>query len=195
MRQALGELTKDITITDLSVFQQQSDPVQLFLLQNYLDTFPDLQLSKGQFNQLISYLRKNGSGKIPLKNGYELVKTQTSFLIRKEEAISLSPPCLLEFGKSVEFEDYTLSFSEFNDVSNADTISIWSDSPIVIRHRKEGDKIDLIDNKILEKDRQKAIIGEQDGQIIFLYVAGRLYLKKRPENAILYGTVVIYKNF
>ena len=206
MKQALGELTKDITITDLSVFQQQSDAVQLFLLQNYLDTFPDLQLSKGQFNQLISYLRKNGSGKIPLKNGYELVKTQTSFLIRKEEAISLSPPCLLEFGKSVEFEDYTLSFSEFNDVSNSDTISIWSDSPIVIRHRKEGDKIDLgshhkklrrlfIDNKILEKDRQKAIIGEQDDQIIFLYVAGRLYLKKRPENAILYGTVVIYKNF
>ena len=206
MEQALGELTKDISITDLSVFQQQSDAVQLFLLQNYLDTFPDLQLSKGQFNQLISYLRKNVSGKIPLKNGYELVKTQTSFLIRKEEAISLSPPCLLEFGKSVEFEDYTLSFSEFNDVSNADTISIWSDSPIVIRHRKEGDKIDLgsqhkklrrlfINNKILEKDRQKAIIGEQDGQIIFLYVAGRLYLKKRPENAILYGTVVIYKNF
>ena len=206
MEQALGELTKDISITDLSVFQQQSDAVQLFLLQNYLDSFPDLQLSKGQFNQLISYLRKNGSGKIPLKNGYELVKTQTSFLIRKEEAISLSPPCLLEFGKSVEFEDYTLSFSEFNDVSNADTISIWSDSPIVIRHRKEGDKIDLgshhkklrrlfIDNKILEKDRQKAIVGEQDGHIIFLYVAGRLYLKKRPENAILYGTVVIYKNF
>ena len=206
MEQALGELTKDITITDLSVFQQQSDAVQLFLLQNYLDSFPDLQLSKGQFNQLISYLRKNGSGKIPLKNGYELIKTQTSFLIRKEEAISLSPPCLLEFGKSVEFEDYTLTFSEFNDVSNSDTISIWSDSPILIRHRKEGDKIDLgshhkklrrlfIDNKILEKDRQKAIIGEQDGQIIFLYVAGRLYLKKRPENAILYGTVVIYKNF
>ena len=206
MEQALGELTKDITITDLSVFQQQSDPVQLFLFQNYLDTFPDLQLSKGQFNQLISYLRKNGSGKIPLKNGYELIKTQTSFLIRKEEAISLSPPCLLEFGKSVEFEDYTLTFSEFNDVSNTDAISIWSDAPIVIRHRKEGDKIDLgshhkklrrlfIDNKILEKDRQKAIIGEQDGQIIFLYVAGRLYLKKRPENAILYGTVVIYKNF
>lgn len=206
MEQALGELTKDISITDLSVFQQQSDAVQLFLLQNYLDSFPDLQLSKGQFNQLISYLRKNTSGKMPLKNGYELVKTQTDFLIRKEASISLSPPCLLEFGKSVEFEDYTLTFSEFNDVSNTDAISIWSDAPIVIRHRKEGDKIDLgshhkklrrlfIDNKILEKDRQKAIVGEQDGHIIFLYVAGRLYLKKKPENAILYGTVVIYKNF
>ena len=206
MEQALGELTKDISITDLSVFQQQSDAVQLFLLQNYLDSFPDLQLSKGQFNQLISYLRKNASGKMPLKNGYELVKTQTYFLIRKEASISLSPPCLLEFGKSVEFEDYTLTFSEFNDVSNTDAISIWSDAPIVIRHRKEGDKIDLgshhkklrrlfIDNKILEKDRQKAIVGEQDGHIIFLYVDGRLYLKKKPENAILYVTVVIYKNF
>ena len=206
MEQALGELTKDISITDLSVFQQQSDAVQLFLLQNYLDSFPDLKLSKGQFNQLISYLRKNASGKMPLKNGYELVKTQTYFLIRKKASISLSPPCLLEFGKSVEFEDYTLTFSEFNDVSNTDAISIWSDAPIVIRHRKEGDKIDLgshhkklrrlfIDNKILEKDRQKAIVGEQDGHIIFLYVAGRLYLKKKTENAILYGTVVIYKNF
>ena len=206
MEQALGELTKDISTTDLSVFQQQSDAVQLFLLQNYLYSFPDLQLSKGQFNQLISYLRKNASGKMPLKNGYELVKTQTYFLISKEASISLSPPCLLEFGKSVEFEDYTLTFSELNDVSNTDAISIWSDAPIVIRHRKEGDKIDLgshhkklrrlfIDNKILEKDRQKAIVGEQDGHIIFLYVAGRLYLKKRPENAILYGTVVIYKNF
>lgn len=206
MEQALGELTKDISTTDLSVFQQQSDAVQLFLLQNYLASFPDLQLSKGQFNQLISYLKKNASGKMPLKNGYELVKTQTYFLIRKEESLSLSPPCLLEFGKSVEFEDYTLTFSEFNDISNTDAISIWSDAPIVIRHRKEGDKIDLgshhkklrrlfIDNKILEKDRQKAIVGEQDGHIIFLYVAGRLYLKKKPENAILYGTVVIYKNF
>ena len=144
MEQALGELTKDISITDLSVFQQQSDAVQLFLLQNYLDSFPDLQLSKGQFNQLISYLRKNASGKMPLKNGYELVKTQTYFLIRKEASISLSPPCLLEFGKSVEFEDYTLTFSEFNDVSNTDAISIWSDATIVIRHRKEGDKIDCL---------------------------------------------------
>ena len=58
MEQALEELTKDITITDLSVFQQQSDAVQLLLLQNYLDSFPELQLSKGQFNQLLSYLRK-----------------------------------------------------------------------------------------------------------------------------------------
>ena len=143
---------------------------------------------------------------MPLKNGYELVKTQTDFLITKEESISLSPPSLLEFGKSIVFEEYLLTFSEPHVVSNEDTINIWSDAPIVIRHRHEGDRIDLgthhkklrrlfIDNKISEKDRQKAIIGEQDGQIIFLYVAGRLYLKKRPENAILYGTVVIYKNF
>lgn len=206
MEQALKELTKDITITDLSVFQQQSDAVQLLLLQNYLDSFPDLQLSKGQFNQLISYLRKNASRKMPLKNGYELVKTQTYFLIRKEASISLSPPCLLEFGKSITFEEYTLTFSEFNDNSNVDCVNIWSDSPIMIRHRQKGDKIDFgshhkklrrlfIDNKIPDKERQKAIIGEQDGQIIFLYVSGRLYLKKNPENAILYGTVVIYKNF
>ncbi len=206
MEQALEELTKDITITDLSVFQQQSDAVQLLLLQNYLDSFPELQLSKGQFNQLLSYLRKKASRKVPLKNGYELVKTQTDFLIRQEESLSLSSPRHLKLGESITFEEYTLTFSEFNDNSNVDCVNIWSDSPITIRHRQKGDKIDFgthhkklrrlfIDNKIPDKERQKAIIGEQDGQIIFLYVSGRLYLKKNPENAILYGTVVIYKNF
>lgn len=206
MEQALEELTKDITITDLSVFQQQSDAVQLLLLQNYLDSFPELQLSKGQFNQLLSYLRKKASGKVPLKNGYELVKTQTDFLIRQEESLSLSSPRHLKLGESITFEEYTLTFSKFNDNSNVDCVNIWSDSPITIRHRQKGDKIDFgshhkklrrlfIDNKIPDKERQKAIIGEQDGQIIFLYVSGRLYLKKNPENAILYGTVVIYKNF
>ena len=206
MNQALKELTKDITITDLSVFQKQSDAVQLLLLQNYLDSFPELQLSKGQFNQLLSYLRKKASGKVPLKNGYELVKTQTDFLIRQEESLSLSSPRHLKLGESITFEEYTLTFSEFNDDSNVDCVNIWSDSPIMIRHRQKGDKIDFgshhkklrrlfIDNKIPDKERQKAIIGEQDGQIIFLYVSGRLYLKKNPENAILYGTVVIYKNF
>ena len=143
---------------------------------------------------------------MPLKNGYVLVKTQTDFLITKEESILLSPPSLLEFGKSIVFEEHTLIFSEPYIVSNVNTINIWSDAPILIRHRHKGDMIDLgthhkkirrlfIDNKIPYKERQKAIIGEQDGQIIFLYVSGRLYLKKKPENAILYGTVVIYKNF
>ena len=206
MEQALEELTKDITITDLSVFQQQSDAVQLLLLQNYLDSFPELQLSKGQFNQLLSYLRKKASGKVPLKNGYELVKTQTDFLIRQEESLSLSSPRHLKLGESITFEEYTLTFSKFNDNSNVDCVNIWADSPIMIKKKKKGDKIDFgshhkklrrlfIDNKIPDKERQKAIIGEQDGQIIFLYVSGRLYLKKNPENAILYGTVVIYKNF
>ena len=87
MEKALEELTKDITITDLSVFQQQTNAVQHLLIQSYLESFPDLQLSKGQFNQLMSYLRKKTSGKMPLKNGYVLVKTQTDFLITKEESI------------------------------------------------------------------------------------------------------------
>ena len=47
---------------------------------------------------------------MPLKNGYVLVKTQTDFLITKEEPISLSSPSLLEFGKSIVFEEYLLTF-------------------------------------------------------------------------------------
>lgn len=78
-----------------------------------------------------------------LKNGYVLVKTQTDFLITKEESILLSPPSLLEFGKSIVFEEHTLIFSEPYIVSNVNTINIWSDAPILIRHRHEGDMIDL----------------------------------------------------
>ena len=61
---------------------------------------------------------------MPLKNGYVLVKTQTDFLITKEEPTSLSSPSLLEFGKSIVFEEYLLTFSEPHVVSNVDTINI-----------------------------------------------------------------------
>ena len=86
MKQALGELTKDITITDLSVFQQQSDPVQLFLLQNYLDTFPDLQLSKGQFNQLMSFLRKKNFRKDATKKWLRISQNTDGFLNNQRRA-------------------------------------------------------------------------------------------------------------
>ena len=51
--QALRDLTKDISTTDLVSFQQQTPAVQRVLVEEYLDNFPDLQLSRSQFEQLI----------------------------------------------------------------------------------------------------------------------------------------------
>ena len=57
--QALTELTATIKTTNLLDFQNQSRAVQTFLLQDYLTTFPDLQLSKRQFNTLLDLLNND----------------------------------------------------------------------------------------------------------------------------------------
>ena len=42
--QAFKELTNHITTTDLTEFNEQSKSIQYFLLQDYLEGFPDLDL-------------------------------------------------------------------------------------------------------------------------------------------------------
>ncbi|MCC9725518.1 tRNA lysidine(34) synthetase TilS, partial [Streptococcus agalactiae] len=76
------------------------------------------------------------------------------------------------------------------------TIPIYDTSPIILRRRKEGDRIFLgnhtkkirrlfIDEKITLKDREEAVIGEQNKELIFVIVAGRTYLRKPSEHDIM----------
>lgn len=55
--QALQDLTKDINTTSVPIFRKQSPAVQVFLLQDYLATFPDLQVSKAQFKEILTILQ------------------------------------------------------------------------------------------------------------------------------------------
>ena len=56
--QALKELTSKLSIQDLASFRTYSHSVQSFLLEEYLAQFPDLQLGRAQFQELLDLLRK-----------------------------------------------------------------------------------------------------------------------------------------
>ena len=96
MEKALEELTKDITITDLSVFQQQTDAVQHLLIQSYLESFPDLQLSKGRVQSIDEFPKKKNFRKDATKKWLRISQNTDGFLNNQRRAHQLSSPSLLE---------------------------------------------------------------------------------------------------
>ena len=80
---ALSHLTRDLDIGNIQVFHQQIPQVQHFLLQNYLENFPGLNLSKQQFEEVLNILRTKANYQHTLKKDYELVKDYQRFEIKK----------------------------------------------------------------------------------------------------------------
>lgn len=185
---ALSDLTSGLDITQLKNFINQTEAVQYFLLQTYLDKFPELHLSKPQFDQLLVKLRYPDEEDWYLKAGYYLHKNKTRFSIDKigPETDSQFSTKILKYGDIVNLNNNSFEFGQTGD------IELDSQSPITLRPRQAGDQIDFgnfhkklrrlfIDEKIPVKERQKAIIGEQDGVVIFVLVSGNLYLRKASQ--------------
>ncbi|WP_161979750.1 tRNA lysidine(34) synthetase TilS [Streptococcus sp. S784/96/1] len=198
---ALVELTSKMDVTDLKFFKSQSSALKEVLLGNYLEEFPKLQLSKIQFTHLLTLLENDNTYQIPLKNGHELVKNEKKFYIQKisPRTDSTLIPKVLKFQETLIFQGYRFTFLE-----TGEGIELPSKSPIFLRGRKPQDKIDFgsfskklrrlfIDEKIPKKERTKAIIGEQEGQIIFVQTANNLYLRKFAENGTMKATLGIQK--
>ncbi|MGT2949528.1 tRNA lysidine(34) synthetase TilS [Streptococcus devriesei] len=200
--QAFADLSKQLDVQDCQVFQNQSEPVQYFLLQEYLEQFPDLSISKAQFNNLLHILRTKSSYHHYLKNGYYLKKDDKRFEISKiglktdgdrEERV-------LEYGGMVKYGQYTFSFQKESD--SKEGFPLKNDSPILIRKRKPGDKIQLgsyskklrrlfIDEKIPLAKRSEAVIAEQDGEIILILFDDVTYLRKDFKDGIMKGRLYI----
>ncbi|MGT2907587.1 tRNA lysidine(34) synthetase TilS [Streptococcus dentiloxodontae] len=202
--EALSDLTADIELTNLAVFQKQTRSVQIYLLQNYLAGFADLNLGQSQFDDLLIMLQNSKYYKTSLKSGYFLYKDDKKFKIsqKKPNLNTELKKCQILLGQNAEFSGYHFTFS--HEVSSEKNIVIDADNPLILRHRQAGDKIDFgthhkkirrlfIDEKISQEERSKAIIGQQGDAIIFILVRDKLYLKKKPENAILKGVVNIIK--
>ena len=60
-----------------------SESTQRILLQTYLNHFPDLNLTKSQFEEVRQILKTQSQYRHPLKNGYELIKEYQRFQICK----------------------------------------------------------------------------------------------------------------
>ena len=195
--QALQDLTKDINTTSVPIFRKQSPAVQVFLLQDYLATFPDLQVSKAQFKEILTILQTKSNYYHPLNHHYCLIKDYNQFEIFKilpetdenEREYVIESEGIFEFGGII--------FSLNRDLPNANQV-LWVDKhqPIRLRYRKAGDTILLngiqkklrryfIDQKVPAKKRQEAIIIEQYKTILGVANQVTSDLSKSVKNDIM----------
>ena len=203
---ALKELTRDLTIQDLAFFRTYSSSVQSFLLEEYLAQFPDLQLGKAQFQELLAQLRKKRNTIHYLKANYEVHQEYDFFEIRKisQKSDDQSLPFLLEYGNIFEIANYRLSFGQPLEGKKVEIISVSRETPLLIRKRKEGDWLLLnghrqklrrwfINHKIPISVRQEACIIEQNDKILSVLGLVTSDLSKPSKNDIMKDNLYIQK--
>ena len=201
--QAFQDLTKNIDTTNCSQFLAQTPAVQIILFQNYLENFPELQVSHRQFEEMLHLLRNKSNANYHVKSDYWLFKDYETFQVKK-----ISPKTdgelaqkMLEYNSIVNYGQFQFQFVS----KDKEGIAVYSLNPILLRKRQEGDRIDFgdfskklrrlfIDEKIPSQERANAIIGEQDGKIIFVQVADKTYLRKPSKHDIMEGKLYIEKN-
>lgn len=204
--QALKELTSELSIQDLASFRTYSDSVQSFLLEEYLAQFPDLQLGRVQFQELLDLLRKKRNCVHYLKSNYELHQEYDFFEIQKisQKSDDQPLPFLLEFGNIFEIANYKLSFGQPLVGENVEILSVSRETPILIRGRKEGDQLLVnghhqklrrwfINHKIPISLRQKALIIEQNHNILSVVGLVTSDLSKLSKSGIMKDGLYIQK--
>ncbi|KHD43976.1 tRNA lysidine(34) synthetase TilS [Streptococcus hongkongensis] len=203
--QALKDLIPAHSINQFSYFLNNSTAVQYFCFQEYIEQFSDLSISKSQFEELLSLLRRKKTGTYPINQTYQLVISYDSFLIEK---ISLKTErkdsqVLIEYGTSNKYNNCTFTFSHLSqDIAHELMIPIYQLSPITLRGRMTGDIIDFgqfskkirrlfIDGKFTAKERENAIIGLQKDEIIFVLIADKTYLRKASKHDIMLAKLYV----
>lgn len=179
LQKALSGLTKDLNLTDLQTFRKQKREVQFFLMQEYLEKFPDLQLSKAQFDEILHILNTKTNYHHYLKNQYELIQDYKTFKIQKigPKSDSKKDAILLQFEDIIELGGYCFSFGKELVGEVVQMIPVSRKTSIVLRHRQSGDRILLnghykklaryfIDEKYSLKERDEAVIVEQFNEIL-----------------------------
>lgn len=204
--QALKELTKDLNPQDVTQFQKQSPAVQIYLLEEYIASFPDLQLSRAQFEQLHRIVVNKSNTQQVLKNGYEIYKDYHYFEIRKisrrtDDRLSED---LLQFGTIKIVGAYRFLFGVEPSDSYMEAVPLPSNHPVYVRPRRDGDRILinghhkkvsrlLINKKIPLDQRNNLVVLEQDKQILAIPEIAISDLSKELKNDIIRDTIYIQK--
>lgn len=204
--QALKELTKDLSPQDVTQFQKQSPAVQIYLLEEYIASFPDLQLSRAQFEQLHRIVVNKSNTQQVLKNGYEIYKDYHYFEIRKisrrtDDRLSED---LLQFGTIKVVGAYRFLFGVEPSNSYMEAVPLPSNHPVYVRPRRDGDRILinghhkkvsrlLINQKIPLHQRNNLVVLEQDKQILAIPEIAISDLSKELKNDIIRDTIYIQK--
>lgn len=172
----------------LELYKAQSKELQYYILQEYLAGFPELQLSRGHFQDLLQILSKAGQHQSEIGQGYSFVKTVKQFYI---EQIS-----------SRKFE--ILYACEADEKSQFFEVDLPEKGEIIVRQRQVGDRIlqgklnkklkqYLINEKISLENRRNPVI-EVDGKIYAMAFVVRSDLSKRLKNDKMRRTIWVKMN-
>lgn len=201
--QAFQDLSKNIDPTNVAVFRQQSPSVQRFLLQVYLEQFPDLQLSKAQFNEMLHIIQTKANHHHLLKNNYLLHKDYDRFQVVKiiPKSDEKKAQCVVQSDGIFEYNSFIFSI---NQVLSDATHILWVEKkkPLILRNRKSGDTLQIngitkkvrryfIDHKVSAEKRENAIIIEQDEKILGITNMVTSDLSKSLKNDIMVNTLYI----
>ena len=138
---AIAELSKNIDVENLEELFSYSESTQKVLLQIYLNRFPDLNLTKAQFEEVRQILKTKSQYRHPLKNGYELVKEYQQFRICKisPQSDEKEDELVLHYQNQVSYQGYLFSFGLPLEGELIQQVPVSRETSIHIRHRKPGD--------------------------------------------------------
>ena len=202
----ITELSKQIDVEDLNELFSYSQQTQGILLQNYLNQFPDLNLTKAQFAEVRQILATKSQYRHSLKNGYELIKEYQNFRVCKisPQADEKEDELVLHYQNQVRYKGYLFSFGIPIEGDVVQKISVSRETSIRIRGRKPGDVIRLnghrkklrrlfIDLKIPIEKRKTTPIIEQFGEIVSILGIATSDLSKNTKNDIMNTVLYIEK--
>ena len=203
---AITELSEQIDVEDLNELFSYSKQTQGVLLQNYLNQFPDLNLTKTQFDEVRQILARKSQYRHPLKNGYELIKEYQNFRVCKisPQADEKEDELVLHYQNQVRHKGYLFSFGIPIEGDIVQKINVSRETSIRIRGRKPSDVIRLnghrkklrrlfIDLKIPIEKRKTAPIIEQFGEIVSILGIATSDLSKNMKNDIMNTVLYIEK--
>ena len=203
---AITELSEQIDVEDLNELFLYSKQTQGVLLQNYLNQFPDLNLTKAQFDEVRQILARKSQYRHPLKNGYELIKEYHNFRVCKisPQADEKEDELVLHYQNQVQHKGYLFSFGIPVEGDAVQKIMVSRETSVHIRYRKPGDDLFLnghrkklrrlfIDLKIPIEKRETTPIIEQFGEIVSILGIATSDLSKNTKNDIMNTVLYIEK--
>lgn len=203
---ALTELSQTVNVEDLTQFLFFSEATQRILLQQYLNCFADLNVTREQFQQIHHILKTKSQYRHSLKNGYELVKEYNHFQICKirPKSDEKSNEYVLDYLNQVHYEGYLFSFGLPLEGDRVQKIYVSRETSLILRHRHSGDYLIknghrkklrrlFIDLKIPIEKREKVIIIEQFGKICSVLGIEISDLSKKMKNDIMNTVLYIEK--
>ena len=191
---------------DLNELFSYSQQTQGILLQNYLNQFPDLNLTKAQFAELQQILARKSQYRHSLKNGYELIKEYQNFRVCKisPQADEKEDELVLHYQNQVRYMGYLFSFGIPIEGDFVQKVTVSRETSVHIGCRKPGDIIILnghrkklrrlfIDLKIPIEKRKTIPIIEQFGEIVSILGIATSDLSKNTKNDIMNTVIYIEK--